>query len=295
MPIYEDPNIEPLTPGISATLRSELDERFEALDTAVSGLHDDTAEVQNAVGIVGRVVGEDLTADAPEAGTGLTLRLVNGAKYIINGALYEVDDPDGFVVISGLPSNKTAGVYGYLSIDPDTGAFEVVADNWYDELPEEVPAGLPCLGLVTTDADSVTDIDDEFADKVQTHAAILARIAALEANGGGEGGGGGETYNDAPLRALIASLAARIVALENASDTNVVGISTESEMLAAEMARVLATITHHLPVLAAKVRSSIDLPGLTGNGELWPNDQEAPVVYGGGNAIRDEESHTIHG
>lgn len=302
---FKHPVIAPLAPKLSSSLREELNQRFFAL---AHGIRDLFSVVKGVVGAYGsgRVVGDNLEVNKPTVGTGHTIHLMSGARYIVEGQLCEINDPAGFSILSGVPANKPNGVYGYLSI-ANNGSLEVKPENWFDTPQPHL--GLPSVGRVITDPLAVVSIDDSAADKVQSHASVLKRIKALEARpvgggGGGEPGGGGGDVTQAELDAVqseldatkdaLAQLRADFTAFETGlEEDNVISVVNESEIAQANQLRMAGVMVETNAQTAKHVYMSMDVPGVTGNGEDWGNGESAPVVYVGGNVIRDPETRSI--
>lgn len=289
---YTAPNFTNLPNGLTTTLGDELNTRFNALKAGLIGTHNDSAALVSALFGGGKIYsGTDRLEDAPEAGTGLTLHLLNGS-YIIQGVLVEVADAAGYIIITGVPSNKTSGVYGYLSLD-DNGVPVVLSGDWYVSLPDASNvAGKPCIGLIKTSDDVDEIVYDEY-NTIPTYSALAASLSS--GSGGGSGGTGDVTQ--AQLNAVIAlvnGLNNRLTILENSiDDDTVVSVQNESEILHAEVLRMMAKMVEMSADTSKRVKASIDMPGVTGDGEMLSATENSPTVYVGGTMTRDSNTRTI--
>ena len=145
----------------------------------------------------GRIAGRDYfstdaTAPRVPSSPALVLEIPN-AMWFVEGRKILVDEPNGALIIAGVPAN--AQKYGYISareIEDSGGEWtlEITPEHWFDELqPELSAAGLACIGHVTSDFDSVTDIDGADVDVIVPNF-VLSRVLKnlLKAPTGGGGG-----------------------------------------------------------------------------------------------------------
>lgn len=142
----------------------------------------------------GRIVGPEYLSTDPQgpqqpSSPSLTVRLP-GAIWFVEGARVEIDDPLGFIILSGVPANQPNGVYGYVSLtDAGANPLEITPSHWSTTLhPEWTAAGLACIGLVKTDASTVLEIVPEHADVILNLPAIKAWLEQLANAAPGPGG-----------------------------------------------------------------------------------------------------------
>lgn len=179
----------------------------DAFSAALIALRGEVAAAQIGALGAGRFVSREtqLTAGGegtPEAGTGLSLHL-RDATYLVDGAAFSLaelgnytpgaGDEPGIVALDVPPSSV---VYGYLSLRVEESTGAVFLDAAWENAPRATARalGTPCFGRVTSNADSVTEIDLKFSDVIWSAGFLQSRIdaiLALASGGGGAGNGGG--------------------------------------------------------------------------------------------------------
>lgn len=202
-PTVADPVIAPGTAATAA--RPVVNDAFARHESAITSLAASTALGNILIYGAGRFSDFPIvSAENPQIGTGLTVRLPNGV-YLIEGHAVVIDnpEPEPYAVITDITPAKPDGVEVFVRINPDSGALETDADLQFDTFPSSdedlaTVKGLLHIGLVTTDLVSVTDlapstrlgfgIVPSLVNLANQYADHETRLAALEAGGGGGGG-----------------------------------------------------------------------------------------------------------
>ncbi len=197
-PLFREPEVTHLESGQIGGLSQAHNDTSDALKGSLVSLQADTARVITRACGCGRVLAGNAATDAdtaPRAGTGLTVLLQAGYEAIIEGQPFVVDDPGGAMILSGAPASAPSWLYLHR-VD---GEFE---PEWESaERPDLVADGIPCLGLVTAGAETLTiDLAHETTIAPlhvlrDTVVALLSRVTLLEGSAGeGTGTSGGFAY-----------------------------------------------------------------------------------------------------
>lgn len=198
-PLFRAPAITHLDPGQIGGLSTAHNDTSDSLQGSLVSFQADAARATTRACGCGRVLSGDADADGamvPQIGAGLTVRLVTGYEAIIQGQPFVVDDPSGFVVLAGAPASASSWLYLSLADGEPVAQWESAAR------PDLVAVGLPCVGLVTAGAESVSSIELSHETTIaplyllrDQMTALLQRVEVLESSGGGSApGAGGVVY-----------------------------------------------------------------------------------------------------
>lgn len=97
------------------------------------------------------------------------------------------------------------------------------------------------------------------------------------------------------LEAALQELAAQVTAIEHDVEQHRKAhpVNVPLDHTTARLMRLEAFIIKRFPQYARNVEASVDIPGVTGHGEMGPGNQPMPDVNVGGTMERDPHNRTL--
>lgn len=292
-------------------------DELEASRGGTSGSSSSGAGFDLALWGCGRVAGADFfTGDSAK----IALPGSPSLALLLPAAVYYVADADGGVhrfdattrTVLGVPPllDEQCGHLRAVEVEDGDGEWDLELFGWASA-PDgaKIAAGFPCVGVVSSDADAVTDVSSAEATVIWPQPLVQLILQSLvksggtgEETGGETGGSGARAATQLPITLTDSNdtksyIDERDSKLEKQLEDVKASLGIDSPLATRLSGRVeklreahsglLCDVVPMSPRAALHQESGVVVPGLAGMGETFADGTTGKTSYVGGNLIED--------